>query len=37
MARIQMTTTTRFALFFLRIYLIALIALIVLRFVKELI
>ncbi len=37
MARIQMTRTTRLALFFLRFYLIALIGLIVLRFIKELI
>ncbi len=34
MARIQMTRMTRWALFFLRIYLIGLLALIVVRFVK---
>ncbi len=37
MARIQMTKMTRIALFCLRIYLIGLLALIVVRFVKELI
>ncbi len=34
MARIQMTRTTRWALGFLRIYLIALLALILVRFIR---
>ncbi len=34
MARVQMTRMTRWALFFLRIYLLTLLALIVVRFVK---
>ncbi len=34
MARVQMTKMTRIALFFLRVYLVALLALIVVRFVK---
>lgn len=35
MARVQMTKTTRIALFFLRIYLIVLVGLIVVKFIKS--
>lgn len=34
MARVQMTRTTKIALYFLRIYLVALLALIVIRFLR---
>lgn len=34
MARVQMTRTTKIALYFLRIYLVALLALILIRFLR---
>jgi hypothetical protein len=34
MARVQMTRTTKIALYFLRVYLIALLALILVRFLR---
>jgi hypothetical protein len=36
MARVQMTPMTKIALYFLRVYLIALLALIIVRFLKVL-